>query len=155
MKGPPPHPTALKVLRGNPGKRPINSHEPHHDPLDVTMPAELTDPLAQAEWTRIAAMLADRGQVTTVDRAVLAGYCLKYAQWQGLEREAASHPYIVRSPNGYPIPNPALCMANKAFGLLLRAAAELGITPSSRSRVIAHKPTSATTPTPKWAGLLK
>jgi P27 family predicted phage terminase small subunit len=101
-------------------------------------------------------MLIDRGQVTTVDRAVLAGYCLKYAQWQALEKEAATHPFIVRSPNGYPLPNPALCMANKVFGLMLKAAAELGITPSSRSRVVGHAPQkSATTPAPKWAGLLK
>ena len=153
MKGRKPQPTALKLLRGNPGQGPINRHEPAHLPLESAIPAELTDPLARSEWERVATMLIERGQVTTVDRAVLAGYCLKYAQWQALEKEAATHPFIVRSPNGYPLPNPALCMANKVFGLLLKAAAELGITPSSRSRVIAHKP--QTPVAPKWAGLLK
>ena len=150
MRGRKPQPTVLKVLRGNPGRRALNPAEPQHAPLEATVPAELTDPLAQAEWTRVAAMLIDRGQVTSVDRAVLAGYCLKYAQWQALEREAAGHPFIVRSPSGYPIPNPALGMANKVFGLMLKAAAELGITPSSRSRVVGTRP-SAVTPLPKWA----
>jgi P27 family predicted phage terminase small subunit len=153
MRGRKPQPTALKLLRGNPGKREVNTREPQHDPLDASIPAELTDPTARAEWSRVASLLIDRGQVTTVDRAVLAGYCLKYAQWQSLEREAATHPFIVRSPNGYPISNPALCMANKVFGLLLKAAAELGITPSSRSRVSATLP-QATTPRSKWQGVL-
>jgi P27 family predicted phage terminase small subunit len=155
MKGPRPQPTVLKILRGVPGKRALNPAEPQHAELDPTMPAELTDPLAQAEWQRVVTTLIDRGQVTTVDRAVLSGYCLKYAQWQALEKEAATHPFIVRSPNGYPLPNPALCMANKVFGLLLKAAAELGITPSSRSRVVAHATPKTTMPAGKWAGLLK
>lgn len=150
-----PQPTVLKILRGNPGKRKLNADEPHHAQLDPILPAELTDPLAQAEWHRIVTTLVDRGQVTTVDRTVLAGYCLKYAQWLALEKEAATHPFIVRSPNGYPLPNPALCMANKVFGLLLKAAAELGITPSSRSRVVAQTPKATTMPEGKWAGLLK
>jgi P27 family predicted phage terminase small subunit len=123
--------------------------------MEADLPAELTDPVAQAEWTRIATMLIDSGQVTRADKAVLVGYCSKYAQWQALEKEAATHPFIVRSPNGYPLPNPALCMANKVFGLLLKAAAELGITPSSRSRVVAQKAPATSMPEGKWAGLLK
>lgn len=148
-------PTALKILRGNPGKRPVNSAEPTHPTLDLAVPPELVDPKAQAEWSRVAAMLAARGQVTTVDRAVLIGYCLKYAQWHALELEAAKHPFIVRSPSGYPMPNPALGMANKAFALLLKAAAELGITPSSRSRVHAQLESPPAAPQSRWVGLLK
>lgn len=153
MRGRKPQPTALKVLRGNPGRRKLNPAEPQHGALETDLPADLTDPIAQAEWTRVAALLSARGQVTTVDRAVLVGYCLKYAQWQALEREAARHPFIVKSPSGYPIPNPALGMANKVFGLMLKAAAELGITPSSRSRV-SVTPAAPDAPESKWAGLL-
>lgn len=154
VRGRKPQPTALKLLRGNPGKSKINTREPKHAPLDTDVPAELVDRVARAEWVRVAAMLIDRGQVTTVDRAVLTGYCLKYAQWLALERAAAARPFIVKSPSGYPIPNPALGMANKVFGLLLKSAAELGITPSSRSRVSVTDP-RVTAPATKWAGLLK
>lgn len=135
MKGRKPQPTALRVLRGNPGRRQINASEPIHEPLSTACPDDLADPVARAEWDRIAPLLVIRGQVTTVDRGTLMGYCLKYAQWQALEAEARKHPFIVRSPSNYPIPNPAIGMANKAFGLMLKAAAELGITPSARSRV--------------------
>jgi P27 family predicted phage terminase small subunit len=152
MRGRKPKPTALKVLRGNPGKRAINHAEPIHPALD---PADcpLTDPIAREEWARIAPRLILQGQVLTVDRSVLMGYCLKYAQWQALEAEARTHPFIVKAPTGYPIPNPALGMANRAFGWMLKAAAELGITPSSRSRIVAM-PGADAPPQSKWQGLM-
>jgi len=138
MRGRKPQPTALKLLRGLPGKRALNAAEPVHEALDATCPTELVDLVARAEWDRIAGRLIQRGQVTVVDRSTLLGYCLKYAQWQALETEAAKHPFLVKSPSGYPMPNPALGMANRAFGLVLKTAAELGITPSARSRVSAQ-----------------
>ena len=153
MPGPRRQPTALKVLRGNPGLRHLNYAEPQHRVLTNECPAELVDPVARTEWDRITPSLTACGQVLTVDRATLIAYCQKWAQWQALEAEARLHPFIVRSPNGYPLPNPALCMANKALKLMLTAAAELGITPSSRSRVVATVP--QTQPASKWAGMLK
>lgn len=150
MRGRKPQPTALKVLRGNPGRRPLNAAEPVHDPLPTDCPDDLVDPVARAEWTRIAPMLITRGQVTSVDRSTLIGYCFKYAQWKALEDDARKHPFIVKSPNGYPLPNPALGMANKVFGLMLKAAAELGITPSARSRVAAAIVVPVL-PASKWA----
>lgn len=153
MRGRKPQPTALRVLRGNPGRRPLNLQEPVHDGLDHACPDDLVDAVARAEWDRVAPMLIDRGQVTVVDRSVFVGYCLKYAQWRALEAEAAAHPFIVKSPSGYPIPNPALGMANKVFALMLKAAAELGITPSARSRVTASLQRSSL-PQSKWAGIL-
>ena len=144
-----PHPTALKILRGNPGKRRLNPAEPTHPALAVACPAALVDALAREEWERIAPGLIQQGQVTTVDRATLMGYCVKYAQWQALETEARQHPTIVRAPSGYPIANPLLGMANRALHLMLKTAMELGITPSARSRVVAAPP--APPLVSKWA----
>ena len=140
MRGRKPVPTVVKLAQGNPGHRPLNIDEPVHAPMDVTCPDDLVDPVARAEWDRVAPTLSARGHVTLVDRAVLVGYCVKYGQWRALESEARAHAFIVATPSGYPIPNPALGMANKVFGLMLKAAAELGITPSSRSRVMASGP---------------
>lgn len=149
MRGRKPQPTALRVLRGNPGRRDLNPAEPVHRDLNLDCPSELLDPSAQAEWTRVATQLVQARQVTTIDRGVLIGYCLKWAQWQALELEASRHPFIVKAPSGYPVPNPALGMANKAFALMLKAAAELGMTPSSRSRVTTTP--HGATPASKWA----
>ena len=148
MRGRKPQPTALRVLRGNPGRRALNAHEPQHEALLATCPPELVDPVARTEWDRLAPTLIASGQVTTVDRGTLLGYCLKYAQWQALETEALKHPLIVRSPSGYPMANPAIGLANKVFSMMLKAAAELGITPSARSRVTVQPPAPAAS---RWA----
>jgi P27 family predicted phage terminase small subunit len=146
MRGRKPSPTKLKIVRGNPGKRRVNTSEPEHPPMpDETCPADLVDPAARAEWDRVATQLIRVGQVSMVDRVTLIGYCLKYAQWKALEAEARLHPFIVKAPSGYPIPNPALGMANKVFALMLKAAAELGITPASRSRVTSDRSRKPTT----------
>ena len=114
----------------------MNLNEPKHPALDAAVPESLTrNALAAEEWTRIIATLS-KGHVTTVDRSTLIGYCTQWARWQSLEAEAALHPNIIKAPSGYPIPNPLIGMANVAYKLMLKSAAELGITPSSRSRIV-------------------
>jgi len=140
MRGRRPVPNAVKLLNNNPGHRPLNGDEPQHDLIDPACPEDLTDPAARAEWERLIGTLTSRGHVTTVDRSVLLAYCEKYGQWRALEAAARGAPLIVTSPNGFPTPSPVFNMANKAFTLMLRAAVELGITPSSRSRIIATRP---------------
>lgn len=144
MRGRKPIPTAMKILTGNPGHRPLPANEPQHDPLSCSdCPPELTA-AARTEWDRIAPLLIDRGQVTVVDRAVLAGYCTKYAQWQELEAAAVGEPFVLTRKSGSLFVNPIHGMANRALALMLKAAAEIGITPSSRTRVSVRDPARAT-----------
>jgi P27 family predicted phage terminase small subunit len=131
-------PLAVKLITRQ-GRYPLNLNEPRNSALDPDCPEELIDPVARAEWARIAKTLSASGHCTSADRNTLIGYCLKYAQWRALEEEARKHPFVVKAPSGYPIPNPALGMANKVFNLVLKTAAELGLTPSSRTRVVAAK----------------
>jgi len=42
---------------------------------------------------------------------------------------------VVRSPSGYPMPNPYIGISNKALGNCLKLWVELGLTPSARARV--------------------
>lgn len=135
MRGRKPHPTALKLLRNNPGRRPLNTREPQHGALDPAVPSYLTDPVAVAEWQRIVGTLG-QGHVTLVDRATLSAYCQKFAEWLEYEALKAAHPRVIKYPNGAPMPSPYISMANKALTLMLRAAVELGITPSSRARIV-------------------
>ena len=43
MPGPPPKPTKLKLLAGNPGKRPLNENEPEPEAVAPSVPAHLDD----------------------------------------------------------------------------------------------------------------
>jgi len=143
MRGPRRQPTALRAIRGNPGKRHDRRVDPAPGPLDdLSTPAELVDPVSRREWDRIVPGLVACGMATTADRAALIGYCHKWAQWLALEAAA------VKAPAGKA--TGALNLAFKAYALLLRSLCELGLTPAARSKVSA---VPAQPPASKWAGL--
>ena len=79
--------------------------------------------------------LLDLGILTTVDRAVLAGYCVAYARWAEAETQVSKLGPVVKTAGGNLIQNPYLSIANKALEQMTKLAAEFGMTPSSRSRV--------------------
>lgn len=143
MRGRKPKPTAQKIREGNPGRRPLNRQEPDLPPLppeDFTqLPAELAQvPTAAAEWQRLAPLLLSRRVVTMADRAALLALCLEWSRY--LDASAKATPMVYITKSGYPMPNPYLSIATKALNACARLWPELGLTPSSRSRVRAEGP---------------
>jgi len=129
-----PKPTALKVLAGNPGHRPLNQHEPKPTGIP-TCPTQLNT-VAKAEWNRVKKELVPLGLLTSVDRAALAAYCTVYARWVKAEAQIEKlGEYIKSSKSSYLIQAPWVGVANKALELMHRYAVEFGFTPSSRSRL--------------------
>jgi len=55
-RGRKPKPTALKVLEGNPGKRPLNLNEPKPEKKASKCPSWL-EPEAKKEWRRMSKTL--------------------------------------------------------------------------------------------------
>lgn len=140
MRGRKPIPTVLRIMRNNPGRRPLNENEPETGSLSTKVPEDLTDPIEIEEWNRTIVPAIETGQIRATDRISAIGHCVLWAEWKALKREAAKHPFIVAvGPNKHPIPNPASGMANKTWALLTKNQAELGFTPSSRSRVTVGK----------------
>lgn len=154
MRGRKPKPTVLKLLNGNPGKRPINPREPKPEHLSEACPPELEQVDAKAEWERTIIPAIRRGQVTAADRVFAIAHCELWATWRSQLADAARHPHVVAAgkDSKHPMPNPARGMANKTFLLLAKVDAELGFTPTSRSRVTASGRDDDTVD--KWAGML-
>jgi len=134
MKGRKPKPTALKLLEGNPGRRPIKGAEPRPPGALPTCPAHL-GASAKAEWKRLARDLNGIGLLTTADRAALAVYCQSWGRWVEAERKLQETPLMLKTPAGYVQISPWLTIANKERELMARYMAELGLTPSSRTRL--------------------
>lgn len=147
MRGRKPKPTHLKLVTGNPGKRPINEREPVPANKLPTPPAFLADE-AKVEWGRVAEELYRIGVLSSIDRGALAAYCQAYARWAQAEaainatpaKEAVAGGLLVSTTNGNAIQNPLVGIANKAAADMVRYAAEFGMTPSARSRIKADKP---------------
>ena len=136
MTGRKPTPTVLKMLRNNPGKRRLNVDEPQPEALALDLPPELTDAVARAEWTRGIVPAIRGGQITGADRTLAIAHCDLWATWRSQLAEAAQHAHVIAAgPNRYPMPNPARVMSHKTLQLLTKVDAELGLSPTSRSRV--------------------
>jgi P27 family predicted phage terminase small subunit len=117
----------------------MNTHEPQPPIIDAafdTPPSELADhPTAIAEWTRLAPMLRRCRQITEADRGALIALCLEWARYIDATKKIATLGLVVRAPSGYPMTNPYLSIATRALAGCNKLWPELGLTPSSRSRV--------------------
>jgi P27 family predicted phage terminase small subunit len=136
MRGRRPVPTRIKVLTGNPGKRPLNEHEPRPEPQIPDCPPQL-GPLAREEWNRLTTELASLGMITALDRSALATYCNAYGLWAEATEAIQKYGTMVKSPTGYPIQSPYVSIANRQAEIMMRIASEFGFTPASRSRISA------------------
>lgn len=79
---------------------------------------------AKAEWRRVAPVLVERKVLTEADMGCLEGYCVATGRVREIERAlqlTALDPRLVR-------------MQNQAIQTVRQLAAELGLTPVSRSR---------------------
>jgi len=142
MRGRKPQPTQLKLVNGNPGKRPLNKNEPSFD-VGLPEPPDCLDEGALKEWWRAGGMLAKSGVMTPADRAVLAAYCQSYSRWAHAEVQVKEYGVMVLSPRGVPVVSPWVGVAAAAQQAMLKAASDLGLTPVARSRVVASKKTAS------------
>ena len=76
-----PIPTALKIARGNPGKRPLHDMEPKPEKSTLEPPKGLTG-RALDEWNRIAEECVFRGIITVLDEPLLEAWCVTVASFR-------------------------------------------------------------------------
>src|SRR6516165_3965602 len=143
MPGPPPTSSYLKLLKGNPGRRPIKAQpEPEISP-EVPAPPEFLTPTAKDEWWRLAGELHRLKLLTPLDTSVFAVYCQSYSDWieaeRTLARAAEADPetggLIVKGSHDQPMANPLVRVAAAAAGRMMDVATQLGLTPLARSRM--------------------
>lgn len=142
-RGRKPKPTALKLLEGNPGNRPLNTNEPR--PTGKPVCPDWLEDEAKAEWDRMSTALENMGMLTDMDMVAFAGYCQAYARWREAEEFLSQHGSIVRTPNGYLQQVPQVSIAQTNLKIVLKFCEQFGLTPSSRSRIVADKAVDETT----------
>ena len=138
-RGPPPTPTRLKLLAGNPGKRRLNTREPQPRQTTPRCPPWL-DKEAKLVWKRITPGLRRMGVLTAVDGEALATFCTTFVRWREAEDFLSKHGtvYPLRDEKG----NvrcmqqfPQVAIARNMLQAVIRFYAEFGMTPASRSRI--------------------
>ena len=136
-RGRKPKPTAMKVLEGNPGKRQLNTTELKPKRSGIPECPDWLEDEAKAEWDRLCKNLYELGILTDLDVMTFASYCQAYARWREAEEFISQHGTIVKTPSGYWQQVPQVSIAHQNQKIMMQAAAEVGLTPSARSRIIA------------------
>lgn len=148
--GPPGTPSHLRILRGNPGRRPINDQEAHPEAKIPPCPSHLDDE-AKKEWRSISKQLLELGLLTKIDKAALAGYCVAWSSWiEALEQLKAGK--VFKTPSGYPVLSPWWAIATQADKQMHRYLTEFGLTPASRSRIHVQPPKKEESKLAKFIG---
>lgn len=156
--GPAPKPTQLRILQGNPSKRPINEHEPKPKVVKKRPkpPVALTK-LARKFWKDYCDILIACQTLTDADLMLLARYCDALEDWckarenklkfgRAIPKYEWVRDYVknekgeqtvkmVKQIAGF-IKNPDATAFTEASRDLLRMEQELGLTPASRSRIL-------------------
>lgn len=142
-RGPRPEPTALKILKGNPSKRPLNDDEPLPDPSVPRCPSWLDDE-AKAKWKQIVPQLKEMGVLTRIDSDALVMLCTAWSRWKDaeefIEKHGNSYPSYTTDEDGKKVLKnlnqfPEVTIAKNLYQVVNRLHGEFGMTPSSRSSI--------------------
>ena len=134
MRGRKPKPTHLKLLAGNPGKRPLKMDEPKPDGALFDAPEWMTES-QRAGWAYAIAH-APRGLLKQLDRSVLAIWVVAEDLHRQATEQIARFGMLTKAPNtGVPMQSPYLPIVNKQAQIMLKPGSELGFTPTSRTRI--------------------
>ena len=140
-RGPAPKATNLKILEGNPGKRPLNGDEPTPE-SGAVCPDWLSDK-AKIEWGRLAPILESCGILTKADEDTLAAYCDALVNFKRCTKSLESGELVEDGKI-----NPMVRAQRNYAELLTKFGTRLGLSPSDRTSLKVSPKIKAS----KWAG---
>lgn len=129
-RGPAALPTNIKLMRGNPGGRPIAPESEPQFPEQVPEPPEELKGRALEEWQRITPILSAQRVLTIADLSTLVTHCQAWDKF--LE---ASRMLSEEGPVRGERVSPWWRVFKETSEIMLRTAREFGMTPSARTQV--------------------
>lgn len=154
MAAPKPVPTALRLIKGNPSKRAINKAEPKKVKANLKVPAHL-DPIAKTQWKKLAQTLDDLGVLSQTDLSALEQCCETYARIRRLRAEikklgGTAYESVKESGEVLWKAYPQVAQLERAETNHKAYLSEIGLTPSSRSKVQIKEKTDDNDPLEKY-----
>ena len=138
--GRPRKPTALKVLTGNPGQRPLPENEPKPAPVVETPgPPSWMNKDGKRMWKRQAPGLARVGLLTEADLETFSMLCQSYGEWLEAVRDIKKNGkfciYINKAGAENEMERPMVKLEHKAYERYKSLCTEFGLTPAARTRI--------------------
>ncbi|WP_447879936.1 phage terminase small subunit P27 family [Serratia fonticola] len=138
MSGPPRTPTHLRLVKGNPSKRPINKDEPK--PTSGVPPTPKHFNKQEKYWfKRLGDQLDEIGVITVLDGMALELLVGAYVEWRKhrdvIDQEGDSYKTTTSTGDMIIRAHPQVAMMDKAANRVAKMMAEFGMSPASRSKV--------------------
>ncbi len=131
-RGPTPEPTAIKKVKGNPGRRPLNDREPEF-PSDVPSCPMWLGAVGRAVWEQYIPVLTSvKGLLTLADGGELALLCEAWEDFLDARDEIAREGATCVSEKGGAYPHPAVGRKNAAIARIKALSAKFGLSPADR-----------------------
>lgn len=125
----------LKLIEGNPGKRPINEAEPQPQRVfRPRAPVGMTR-AERAKWGKMCKVLSGMKVLTEADLDALEIYVRNWAAMMEALRDLNERGKLLRAPTGGTMWNPSWTQYKHSEKVCRSLQAEFGMTPSSRSSV--------------------
>ena len=134
MKGRKPKPTSLKLISMSHNIRKDSCGEPRPEGELCAPPEDLSE--KQKVLWQHAIEHAPRGLLRHLDAQMLAIWVIAADMHHEAMLQVQKYGMVVKSPTqGIPVQSPYLPIINRQAEIMLRAASELGFSPTSRSRI--------------------
>ena len=142
MRGRKPKPTALKLIEGNKGKRPLNQNEPKLPAGELLPPSFLNLSLDErAIWNWVVPKLLKMNCFQEIDPLMIGQLCKETASYFQIDREfkatGGKAVLAIQGPRGGKriITNPYFRARRQALESVKSIGSEYGLTISSRCRI--------------------
>jgi len=103
--------------------------------VTVKAPSWIKGAIARREYERVATELARQNKWSPLFVTPIGLYADTFQQYRWAREQISKGDLTTKSPNGYPIQNPMLAIANKAHEQMIKISAEFGFTLTSAVRV--------------------
>ena len=142
MRGKTPTPTTLKIMRGNPGQRPLNLDEPWSPLLKRMPPAPgFLDDEGKRVWSAEGRRFIKAGLLTALDLTMFGTWCIWYSKRDIASRAVNQSGLVVKAGGvGNPYINPYMNVISMCSKGMHQIKIEFGLSPASRSKVRSLNP---------------
>jgi P27 family predicted phage terminase small subunit len=130
-------PSALRLVQGNPGHRPVNEDEPKPRKVFAPKPPRGLSKVEQAKWKKLCKQLSENRVLTELDLDALEMYVRSWHSMMQALADVKKRGKLITNATGGEVWNPSWTEYKHSVAVVRSLQAEFGLTPSSRTGIVA------------------
>ena len=130
-------PSALRLVQGNPGHRPVNEDEPAPRKIFAPPAPRTFSKVEKAKWKKLCKQLSECRVLTELDLDALEMYVRSWHTMMVALADVKKRGKLILNATGGEVWNPSWTEYKHAVSVVRSLQAEFGLTPSSRTGIVA------------------